>query len=270
MERSFSKYIACGNDFILFDDREETFPFAEKALISRLCHRQFGVGADGIILLQRSSKATMKMRIFNADGSEAEMCGNGIRCLVKFASEIGLKGTSITVETMDNFVSVSESDRDITVEMGDKLAVNPFSLEWEGQKIHGHSVKAGVPHAVIFLDDIEAIDLTRLGAHIRHHSHFAPHGTNVNIAQRLPSGDIAVRTYERGIGETLACGTGAVAVGLAGTKQYEIPSPINIRPRSSEKMTIGFEIAGDHFSKVTLTGPAYCSFRGFLNLGLYR
>lgn len=268
MERSFSKYVACGNDFILIDDREGSFPVHNRALLIKMCQRQHGIGADGVILLQRSSRADLKMRIFNADGSEAEMCGNGIRCLKKFAEELGMKRASYSIETLDRIVTVWQQDNCVTVAWGELLS--PFhseNIRWGELDLKVHYVHTGVPHAVIFDEFFDELQINEIGSYIRHHPRFSPRGTNVNIAKRLPSGEIAVRTYERGVeAETMACGTGATAVALTAASQFQLSSPIKIRTKLDELMTIGFKLDGQKFTEITLTGPAYCSFKGLYHI----
>ncbi|MBA3722592.1 MAG: diaminopimelate epimerase [Parachlamydiaceae bacterium] len=268
MQLTFAKYVGCGNDFILFDNREESFPKKDESLIRSLCHRQFGIGADGVILLESSSKADFSMRIYNADGSEAEMCGNGIRCLMRFLEHLGLKDPSYSIETMHKILLLEHHGKDIRVEMG-----IPNNTKWnisfnENDSVFQlHYLDTGVPHIVLFVDEIESFDLKKWGPHLRYHKLFAPKGTNVNIAQRLPNDEIKIRTYERGVeGETLACGTGATAVALAAAYCYQIRNPITIQTGLGQKLTIDFEQTGLTFENVTLTGPATRTFKGTIDL----
>lgn len=265
MDFHFSKYVGCGNDFILIDDRLNHFPIKDKNTIARLCHRNYGIGADGLILLQRSSRASFRMRIFNADGTEAEMCGNGLRCLMKFVLELGFSDqASYSIETMHSLLLAEFFDQDVKIEMGQFTSKSrSFSVDWNNETLQIHSLNTGVPHAVIFVDDLNRSDFTNLGSHLRHSPLFGEAGTNVNIAQLLNSNEIAIRSYERGVeGETLACGTGATAVALAAAGLHNFASPVTIRFRSQEKLVIQFQKIDSIFSKITMTGPAYCSFRG--------
>lgn len=257
---SFSKYTGCGNDFILIDNRRLLFPSNSTAIVSRLCHRQQGIGADGIILLEESGHADFKMRIFNADGSEAEMCGNGIRCLMKFIKELGFSSPRYTIETMERLLTLQLEGEEVCVEMGDPDEGRwNLSIESEGGAVPFllHHLNTGVPHAILFKEEIESFDLHYWGPKIRHHPMFHPRGTNVNVATLPVKGTMAVRTYERGVeGETLACGTGATAVALAAAYLSNAPSPIRVKTKLGDVLTIGFERTGDQFSRVTMTGPA--------------
>lgn len=260
---SFSKYSACGNDFILVDNRSLAFSIHDPAVISRLCHRQNGIGADGIILLENSQNAHYKMRIFNSDGSEAEMCGNGMRCLLKFIQECGIQGNHFTIETMLKILTASFENEGIAIEMGDPKEIR-WSLpifSWEV-----HHLDTGVPHAVIFCSKIHDLSLIEHGSKIRFHSLFEPRGANVNFVE-VHSEGIYVRTYERGVErETLACGTGATAAALAAAKIYAIKPPIKVSVRSGESLLVDFKLEGDCFSNVRLIGPAQHIFRGELQI----
>lgn len=276
MRWSFAKYVGCGNDFILFDNRKKLFPIQHTSLIQRLCHRHYGIGADGVILVENSSQADFRMRIFNADGSEAEMCGNGIRCCAKFIETLRMDSDSVwgyasshyCIETMKRILHVSIQDRQVCVEMG-----HPFQVKWNmtlsfrDQSYVMHYLDTGVPHVVLFMDEIERIHLQDLGSFIRHHALFGPQGTNVNLAQRTENGLIKMRTYERGVeGETLACGTGATAVALAAAHLYQLNSPLAIETRSQEILTIEFCLKEQAFSSITMTGPAHCLYQGEIDI----
>ncbi len=261
---SFAKYVGCGNDFILFDNRKNTFPADHSLLIQKLCHRQWGIGADGVVLLENSCQADFRMRIFNCDGYEAEMCGNGIRCLMKFIQELGFTHSSYCIETMQRILSVSLQDAEVCVEMGDPCCLQwNIAISYEDQSYSLHYLDTGVPHAVLFVENVEACHLEQLALPIRHHPLFAPKGTNVNIAQRISEQKIKIRTYERGVErETLACGTGATAVALAAAYQYELKSPVLIQTLSQETLKIEFCLYQEMFSHVTMTGPAYFIYGG--------
>jgi diaminopimelate epimerase len=232
MHITITKMQGCGNDFILIDDREEMIPHAKKRALARwLCRRRFSVGADGILFLCQptSSSYDVRMRVFNADGSEAEMCGNGMRCFAKYVYEKGLVRTrSIKVETLAGLV-VPE------VEVGENGVVNSirvfmgkpvfdtidelFFVNDEVGKVKLTSLQLGNPHAVLIVDSFEEIDVNKVGKAIESHRAFS-NKTNVDFVKPLPPHDdeshhkvkeIFVRTYERGVGETLSCGTGSTA-----------------------------------------------------------
>lgn len=264
----FSKYVGCGNDFIIIDDRLEQFPTHNSALVSALCHRQFGIGADGIILVQTAKEADFRMRIFNSDGSEAEMCGNGIRCFKKFLEELGYLDPFYMIETMHRRLKVETIGEQISVEMGDPKDIRfSINIEYKNTPYLLHCIDTGVPHIVLFVNELASVNVNELGRALRNHAYFSPKGTNVNFAQRLPSGKIALRTYERGVeGETLACGTGATATALAAGYQYKLTGPLDIQLSSNEFLRIGFQLEGLQFSNVTMTGPARHSFNGQIDI----
>jgi diaminopimelate epimerase len=219
---SFVKYHGAGNDFILIDDRALFF---DSTQVPSLCHRKFGIGADGLILLQPHDVADFRMRIFNSDGSEAESCGNGLRCLMQFLLHLGLPKKSYRIATADRIVEASFVGEKISINMGKPLHVK--QLYMDRQEVH--FLDTGVPHTVLFVPDVHSVDLPKNGADLRYHAAFQPRGTNVNFAALQADGSIQVRTYERGLeGETLACGTGAVAVAFAAAKKYKLPNPIHI------------------------------------------
>lgn len=254
---SFSKYSGCGNDFILIDNRALFF---DPNKVSLLCDRRQGIGADGVVLLERSAAADHKMRIFNADGSEAEMCGNGIRCLMQFIQDTIAPHERCNIETMLRNLTVAMDGDHVKVDMGD-----PLHMEWS-IPLEGYTweqINTGVPHAVTFVQDLDGFPLEKVGPTIRRHPYFGPNGTNVNIATINDDGTVSVRTYERGVeGETLACGTGATATAIAASKKFGLKSPVSVKVRSNDLLKIGFEWNSDHISRVTLTGPAQKIFSG--------
>lgn len=260
MQFSFAKYQGAGNDFIIIDDEKMRFPVADSHYISRLCHRRFGIGADGVVLLQPSEKADFRMRIFNADGKEATQCGNGLRCLVDFIHQNGHHAQNFLIETQKRIIPCSWDKGLITIDLGpaewllEDLSLDAFSLQL---------INTGVPHLVAFVDQLDIADFKSVGARLRHHETFSPEGANVNFAQ--VSGDkIYVRTYERGVeDETLACGTGAAAVAVAALKKYSLKNPVCIVPASQEEL---FVEATDE--TVRLKGPATCVFYGYVPYSL--
>lgn len=256
----YSKYTGCGNDFIVIDNRQPVF--SQLHSIPEICDRNTGLGADGVILLEKSRHADYRMRIFNSDGSEAEMCGNGIRCLMKFLHEVGEQSSSCSVETMLKNLRLDLDGEDVCVEMGD-----PFDIHWE-REVDGLTMdylNTGVPHAVIFVQELESIDPNLIGPSIRYHKSFAPKGTNVNFARLNSSGVVQVRTYERGVeAETLACGTGATATAIAAARKYQLKSPVMVQVQSGEQLKIGFDWSGQRPTHVTMTGPARKLHSGYI------
>lgn len=257
----FAKYSGCGNDFIIIDNRENIFK-ASQDDVSRLCHRRLGIGADGFILLENSTSADYLMRIFNADGSEAEMCGNGIRCLARFIQNIEkVENAEWVIQTMHQCIPL-KVDRDLVSVMIPTVGLlrSHININIDGFPFLFHFIDTSVPHVVHFTDDIDNPNLMRCAPQIRFHCEFSPKGTNVNFAKILSDNSIAVRTYERGVeGETLACGTGAVAVALVAAKLYSIKEKVLIRLLSQEFLTITFD---ESFKNISMIGPANKVFEG--------
>ncbi len=244
---SFVKYQGAGNDFILIDDRALHF---NSKRVPELCHRRFGVGADGVILLQHDSTADFRMRIYNSDGTEAGSCGNGLRCLMRFIADLGLPQKSYRIATGDRVVLADFVEDRIRIQMGAAQFFRSLSLD--GLEIY--SLDTGVPHAVVFSPRRSLLDL---GPFLRNHPVFQPEGTNVNLAELQPDGSIYIRTYERGVeGETLACGTGAAAVGFAAAQKYGLPNPIRVCSAGGE-----IEVQVDGIN-LTILGWAVKSFEG--------
>lgn len=262
MKLPFSKYEGAGNDFILIDDRARIFPTQDAELISRLCSRQLGVGADGLIAVQKSSKADFCMRIFNADGYEASFCGNGLRCLVRYLEEIGISQKECKIETMHSVISASF--------IGDKVAIDfppPKILDWE-KTVEDRKffvIDTGVPHAVHFVLDLASCKVEELGREIRFHSDFEPLGVNVNFITEEGQ-TLHIRTYERGVeGETLSCGSGAAASAFVVAMQRECFKPLLVVPHSKQVLEFSFT-PSDEGVHMRMTGPARRVFSGVLEL----
>lgn len=246
----FGKYEGAGNDFILVDDRSLSF---SPSRVPFLCHRKFGIGADGLILLQPDPKADFRMRIFNADGSEAESCGNGLRCLLQFICDLGLAFEQVRIAAGPRIVLGMWQDGLPCINLGAPRDVRTVQIgEWEI-----HAADTGVPHAVLFVEDVHAIDVQQLGPFFRHHPLFQPRGANVNFAALQSDGSFLVRTYERGVEEVvLACGTGAAAVGFFGSRLFSLPNPLSI---CSAGGTLSIRLDGE---EIWLAGPATKVFEG--------
>lgn len=268
MKWSFAKYVGSGNDFILFDNRNQTFPI-QPTLIQRLCHRQNGIGADGLLLLGNSSSADFSFRIFNSDGSEAEMCGNGLRCFVQWLIHLGYNFPVFRIEVMQTILTAKPTKNNaVLIEIpSPKNHHWDICLRYENQFLRVHFLNTGVPHTVIFTNDIDNLNLMKIGGYIRHHSLWQPKGTNVTFVEKIDHQRLKTRTYERGVeGETLACGTGAAAASLAAARLEGCPSPISVETRSGEILTVDFILENQTFSQVTLTGTAKCIFQGEIDL----
>ena len=270
MELSFTKMNGAGNDFVVFDNRENQADLTD-AQRAKLCDRHRGVGADGVLAIEKAEgEADLRFRYYNADGGEAEMCGNGARCYARYAARLLDSGkTSLTFETIAGDLSAEITGEEVTIAMSD-----PVDLELDpGVEIMGcdgkiTSINTGVPHAVVFVSSVADADVLSWGAAIRHHGHFQPNGTNANFAEVLAPDHLKVRTFERGVeGETLACGTGVTAVALLHHLLTGAPSPIKVEVAGGDALTIGFEKSGDEtFSNVTMTGPADFVFDGTITV----
>lgn len=265
----FTKMNGAGNDFVLVDNREQTIKLSKEQIV-RICHRQRGVGADGILLLIpcASKKADWAWEFYNSDGSTAEMCGNGARCFARFIQKVTGVSGQVSFETGAGVIqAVFDGDR-VTVNLTrpkDLVLNQRVPLTIGDQSIH--SLNTGVPHAVMFVPDADKAMVQSLGAEVRHHSHFSPKGTNVNFAQNRGLGSIRVRTYERGVeGETLACGTGVAASALIASRIYNWPSPIQVQVQGGDMLEVSFQESGGEFTDVKLNGPADFVFEGRVDI----
>ena len=274
----FTKMDGAGNDFILIDNRAGDVDL-NRNQIARLCDRHRGIGADGVLLLENpSDHADFRMRYFNADGGEAEMCGNGARCFARFAQKMAGAEEKISFETPAGVISAELTGDLVTLRMTEptdlRLGV-PLSLD--SQKRMVHFINSGVPHVVVPVAQVGDVDVAREGSMIRHHEMFSPKGANVNFIEKRGPDKIAIRTYERGVeDETLACGTGVVASALIFAATEKVNGPITVIARGGDELRVAFEsidphsqgsgAAGKQFRDVTLTGPAEFVFEGEIEL----
>ncbi len=261
----FWKMNGSGNDFVVLDNREGSLRLSAEA-VARLCHRHFGVGADGLLLVEPAENgADYRMRYYNSDGGEAEMCGNGARCFARFVNKLNHDSLEhVSFETMAGVIEASFPGDDVRVDLSEPfdLSLNE-SLNAGGNQLTVHSVNTGVPHAVLVVDDLATVDLDALGAAIRRHERFAPAGTNVNFMQVLAPGKISVRTFERGVeGETLACGTGMVANAIIHHELTGAPPPVAVTVHSGDTLHVDFHEEDGRYTNVSLTGPAEFVFEG--------
>jgi diaminopimelate epimerase len=263
----FWKMNGAGNDFIIIDHRQPLIPRDRMAEFARLiCRRKFSVGADGLFLIEPSARADFSWRFFNADGSEAEMCGNGARCVARFAYMQGIAAARMRFETLAGIVEASVADTQATIRMTQPHSFRfDRQIEIAGQLLMVHSVDTGVPHAVLFVDDIDSIDVVGLGRQIRHHPDFAPAGTNVNFIGQQEEG-FRIRTYERGVeDETLACGTGAAAGALIAAAKGFAVSPVAMVTSGGVSLTVQLSGHQDKGTDVVLLkGPAHLVYKGEL------
>lgn len=230
----FSKYHGTGNDFILIDDREKSFPINSKQ-ISKLCHRRYGIGADGMIFLRSSEKGDFAMRIFNSDGSEAEMCGNGLRCLVQFLKDLGEEKSEFQIETMKKIYPCTAGDEKVSIRMGVPRIIEEKKKEF--------LIDVGNPHVVVFTDDLSSV------------SRRSNLEANLNYATLGPSNILHIRTFERGIEEeTFSCGTGATACCLAASKQFGLSGLVEVIFESGEKLQFELNIENERLVDIIMSG----------------
>ncbi len=263
----FFKMSGSGNDFILIDNREKVVE--ENGLsdrIKKVCRRQMSVGADGFILVENSDNVDFKWRFFNADGSLAEMCGNGARCAARFAFLNGIAGKEMAFETDAGIVRAFVSGRDVKIKMPEPKDIKTdYIIELEKGSLSVNSVNTGVPHVVVMVDKLDRVDVVKQGREIRYCKSFAPAGTNVNFMSLQNDGSIAIRTYERGVeDETLACGTGSVAGAVIMAYKEKINSPVKVRTNSGEFLNIFFYKNNSDFSDVYLEGDSRVIYSGKL------
>jgi diaminopimelate epimerase len=269
-EIEFYKMSGAGNDFILVDNREGAFPFTDAgSAAARLCRRGLSVGADGLILIEKPDREGIDFtwRFYNADGSDASMCGNGARCAARLSFMLGISGSSVSFRTGAGIVrgQVLESGR-VTVGMTDPRGASlDRELRVGGATIAYDYIDTGVPHVVITVDDVDRVDLRDLGPKIRHHEALGPEGANVNVIDLSKKGTVRIRTYERGVeAETMACGTGAVAAAATAFLKRGVEPPVTLIPTSGVALVVGFR-GGETITDVTLEGDARVIYRGILN-----
>jgi diaminopimelate epimerase len=265
MMLDFVKMNGAGNDFILIDNRAGRVKLTTVQVV-QLCHRQRGVGADGLFLLvpNTSGKAEWSWEFYNSDGSTADMCGNGARCFARFVQSVAGAKEQTSFETGAGVIRATFHGERVTVNLtGPKDLRLGEVVPAAGAKLMIHSLNTGVPHAVIFVPDADKTMVQQLGAEIRYHEHFKPNGTNVNFAQVLGPNHIRVRTYERGVeGETLACGTGVTASALLSSRVNKFTSPVKVQVQGGDTLEVSWTDTGDGFSEVKLNGPADFVFKG--------
>jgi len=256
---NFYKMSGSGNDFIVVDNRNKVVEETHLAsFIARVCRRKMSVGADGFILVENTDDADFGWRFYNSDGSVADMCGNGARCVARFAYLNQISGPKMSFKTQAGIVQAQVNDDRVKIKMPDPTDFKKdyvLNLENSSQLIS--SINTGVPHVVITVNDIDDVEVVKLGREIRSHKKFAPAGTNVNFIHPLKKNVIAVRTYERGVeDETLACGTGAVAGAIIMADKSNIESPINIITRSGEQLNIYYTQKEGRYYDIYLEGDA--------------
>ena len=269
MVLDFWKMNGAGNDFVVIDNRSLDYSLTREQ-IARLCNRQRGVGSDGLLAVEPAQKgADFRMRYYNADGGEAEMCGNGARCFARFVNKLhGGKLEKLSFETIAGEIQANFIKEHVRIGLSEPFDLRMGrKLEADGEKYTVHHVNTGVPHAVIVVDDLESADMIKIGRTIRFHEEFAPAGANVNLMQRMGDQEISIRTYERGVeDETLACGTGMVANAIIQHELEGTASPVRVNVQGGDQLTVEFEKKGDSYTDVFLTGPADFVFQGHIDI----
>jgi diaminopimelate epimerase len=264
----FSKMSGTGNDFIIIDHRNTIIPLEQQPdFVERVCRRKFSAGADGVILIENSDNADFRWQFYNADGSVAEMCGNGARCAARFANINGIAAKKMVFETIAGIIEAEICEDDsVRVRLTDPFDFkDDLSISLGGTSHSTTFINTGVPHAVIFVDDRDA-PVKEWGAEVRFHELFQPEGTNANFVTRLASDEILVRTYERGVeDETRACGTGAVASAIIASIKTMVSSPVSVVTSGGERLIIEFELNDNCCANnVYLKGPARIIYTGEL------
>ena len=264
----FYKLSGCGNDFIIIDNRSQVIEENDlSAFIVGVCRRKMSVGADGIILIENSDTVDFKWRFYNSDGSLAEMCGNGARCVARFAYLNGITGPDMSFETLAGVVSASVAETGLVkIKVTDPLNLKlDYPIDLRGGNFLISSVNTGVPHVVMVVDNLDETPVKEMGKEIRFHSDFAPAGTNANFVSVQPDNIVAIRTYERGVeDETLACGTGCVASALIMSHKFGLASPVTLLTRSGGHLRIYFTRHQGTYSDVYLEGDARVIYRAEL------
>lgn len=266
-----------GNDFVVVDNRDGIIKDAGSFAVT-VCHRRFGIGADGVLLVEKHNSAAFTMKYYNADGSNAGMCGNGGRCIAKFAFDNGIVHEQRF--TFEGFGHIYTAERITSDEyrlvMKDPHGYRPDQdLLIDGKHLISNYLNTGTDHALVFLDEntdlgtLETTEVISIGKAVRYHDAYKPLGVNANFVSRLEDNFIQIRTYERGVeDETLACGTGSVASALLSSLRYGMKSPIRVKVQSGEFLEIGYEKTEDSFCNVTLQGSAVTTFIGEIDLDI--
>lgn len=252
----FYKLSGSGNDFVIFDNFNGKFSFDFfKTLTPKVCNRNNGVGADGVIVFNKESGVDFRWDFFNSDGSVAEMCGNGSRCAARLFSQLHDK-ESISFLTLAGLIKAEVKGKMVKVKLSEpSTIVTDIEIYLEGETVVGSFVNTGVPHFVIVTEELDEVNVKELGRKIRFHERFKPAGTNVNFVKKIDNSTIKVRTYERGVeDETLACGTGACASAIVCGYNGAVSSPARVITSGGEELFIYFTFRGKDVSELYLEG----------------
>ncbi|NJB70550.1 diaminopimelate epimerase [Saonia flava] len=254
MKLTFYKYQGTGNDFVMVDNRQGVFPKNDTKLVSFLCDRKFGIGADGLILLENDEKSDFKMVYYNADGNESSMCGNGGRCLVAFANYLGIVKEETSFLAVDGLHHATISEEMVSLQMQnvDKIDTKPkyFFLD------------TGSPHHVQMVENLDNLNVFKEGAKLRY-GVYGEKGSNINFVEQLSDNSFHVRTYERGVeNETLSCGTGVTAVAISMFDSGKTISNEIVINTPGGELKVSFEKNGSGYKNISLIGPAKQVFKG--------
>ena len=260
MKIEFYKYQGAGNDFILLDNRQKLYDGITSEQVKKLCDRHFGIGSDGLMLLNNKEGFDFEMVYYNADGKEGSMCGNGGRCMIRFASQLGIKKKDYIFSAVDGIHEAEiDFDKEVSLKMNDVKDVD-FVLNY-------YLLNTGSPHYVKYVKNVEAMDVFTEGRKIRNSKEFAEKGVNVNFVETISDDEIYVRTYERGVeNETLSCGTGVTASALISAHNDNGFNSVNVKTRGGN-LSVEFEkISDTEFQNIWLSGPANFVFSGEIEL----
>lgn len=260
MQIKFYKYQGTGNDFVMLDNREDFFPKDNIQLIEKLCDRRFGIGADGLILLENDADSDFRMVYYNSDGNESSMCGNGGRCLVAFAKRVNVINNKATFIATDGLHHATILDNEmVSLQMKDveEVKIDPEYV----------FLNTGSPHHVTLVNDLDVYDVKEHGATIRYSDLYGRVGANVNFVSQITENRFQLRTYERGVeDETLSCGTGATATAIAMNVIGKTSSTAIDLDVEGGKLKVSFEKKGNHYVNVFLEGPATFVFEGTIQI----
>ena len=271
-DHEFYKMSGAGNDFVVLDNRDGAIRGDLNGFSAKVADRRRGVGADGVLLLEKSARKDFRMRYYNADGSEADMCGNGGRCIARFALLVGAAKAGMEFENLaGDFDACVLQDGLVELRMTRAHSLKlDLDLSVDGHIWRGHLIDTGVPHLVVPVGDAKAADVKGLGPRLRRHPDLGPKGANVNFVQVTGPGAVLVRTYERGVeDETLACGTGAVAGAVVMARLGLVHSPVAVTTSGGDVLSVGFRLEGDGADDVILKGQAEVTYKGVLDLDRY-
>lgn len=268
MTIDFTKMHGAGNDFIMIDDRALRLPWQDHFRMAAMAARRTGIGCEGIILIQPSTRADFRMRFLNPDGAEVELCGNGARCAAWFAAQIGAAGRAMTLETMAGLVDAELDETGVKIWMPEPSGRRyDLEVEADGESFAGHAITVGVPHFVVPRDDLANLDIERRGAALRQHESFAPNGVNVDFVKFCHPNRIQMRTYERGVeAESGACGTGAVAAAIVAVERGNFTLPIKVTTSTGFELLVDGDWRTRRCTGLTLVGPVKRVFEGRIDL----